>query len=497
MMIDLPKLDTPHPTSIWDYLGDMPYMPSKRDRERIEKLADERDQKQRVQIWDYFFRPRPEDVGKPVFEELTELQTLAATREAEGAQLLQQSNDSFSSFEEGWRKERDAVEAQIYEIHANTNARERRGGWKSVITGIFLSEGSVYAAIRFYIAYLDASYSKSALSCLSWILFLAAFPAFLAGVVFFFAGRRRLMPGKIQALINLRQKNIQDAWSHRSLALQNAMDAEWKRVNYAKEMLECLVPHIGLRIAYLEQMLRDLRGQIPTVPTADQVQEWILADQKELEEYGHKLLANMGDMASVRTIGTNALLISGPAEIQATDLIPPTYRGTDPDRAKYLHARKFGKIADGRTVRHYGVSYIELLYIGDTMLGRYSVLFDWIRGDKIRESAPQHHYADVVMLEMKQEYRKILGVDDEGQPLEVELESEPSMTLTLKGGPPVTITVPSNEYFEKVGGAAEANFDATKAAKDALQAITAKVKQAKQNLEVSQLAKLKEQERQE
>jgi len=293
------------------------------------------------------------------------------------------------------------------------------------------------------------------------------------------------MPASVQALIASRQKNIQDAWSRRSATLHSAMDAEWQRVTYAKEMIEILVPHIRARIAHLERLLADLRAQIRTPPTADEVHAWFLADQEKLKNYGEEQLAMTGDLVKVRTVGEKPepLLITGPAEIQATDLIPPTYRGTDPDRTKYLYARKFEETTDGRTIPQYGVSYLEFLYIGEKMLGRFSVFFDFIRGERIRESAPQHHYADVVLLELRKEYRKILVIDKTG-PVEVELETEPSMILTLKGGAPVTITVPSNEYFERVQKKGpKPNYDATAAAQNALKAIAAKVKEAKQNLE--------------
>jgi hypothetical protein len=486
MLIELPKLDTAHPTIIWDYLVDMPYMPSKRDREHIEKLADKRDQPQRTRIWDYFFRPEEKDVGKPVQAELSELQAVAAAREVQGRQLLQESSDAFARFEQGWQNEHDAVEARLHEIRANTASREKRGGWKSVITGILLTEGSVYGAIRLYIALENAQIpGEPAAGCLLWLLFLLTFPAFFAGVIFFFTGRRRLVPDRVRALIASRQKNVQDAWSQRGATLQSAMKAESQRVTYAKEMIELLVPHIQSRIAHLERLLADLRAQIRTPPTADEVQEWFLADQEKLKDYGEEQLAMTGDLVKVRKVGEKPLLITGPAEIQATDLIPPTYRGTDPDRTKYLCARRFEETADGRMIPHYGVSYLEFLYIGQKMLGRFSVFFDFIRGERIRESAPQHHYADVVLLEMRHEYRKILIIDKTG-PVEVELETEPSMILTLKGGAPVTITVPSNEYFERVQkDSPRANDDATAAAQYALKAIAAKVKAAKQKLERS------------
>ncbi len=54
---------------IWDYLVDMPYMPSRQDREELLRMSDEK----RVKIWDYFFRIRLDDVGKPQLSEIASL----------------------------------------------------------------------------------------------------------------------------------------------------------------------------------------------------------------------------------------------------------------------------------------------------------------------------------------------------------------------------------------------------------------------------------------
>ncbi len=66
-----------HPFSadLWDYIEDMPYMPSRVDRDALKAGGAD----QRVQIWDYFFRARPEDVGAP---QRGEIQAVRADLEA-------------------------------------------------------------------------------------------------------------------------------------------------------------------------------------------------------------------------------------------------------------------------------------------------------------------------------------------------------------------------------------------------------------------------------
>ncbi|HLO15318.1 MAG TPA: toll/interleukin-1 receptor domain-containing protein [Anaerolineales bacterium] len=57
---------------IWDYLVDMPYMPSRSDRDNLAESADDK----RRRIWDYFFRIKPEDVGRPQEREINNLKEL-------------------------------------------------------------------------------------------------------------------------------------------------------------------------------------------------------------------------------------------------------------------------------------------------------------------------------------------------------------------------------------------------------------------------------------
>lgn len=58
-----------YPKDLWDYLVDMPHMPSRVDRDRLIEYGDEK----RVKLWDYFFRINSEDVGIPQQQELSSI----------------------------------------------------------------------------------------------------------------------------------------------------------------------------------------------------------------------------------------------------------------------------------------------------------------------------------------------------------------------------------------------------------------------------------------
>jgi len=69
---------------IWDYLNEIPYMPSRQDRDQLVQMADEQPrQAKRIQIWNYFFRLNPNDVGKP---QMREIAMLTQRREIELAE---------------------------------------------------------------------------------------------------------------------------------------------------------------------------------------------------------------------------------------------------------------------------------------------------------------------------------------------------------------------------------------------------------------------------
>jgi|GEM_PF-1102459 len=497
-MIDLPTFP-PYSTSLWDYLGDMPYMPSAGDRDLLNKKAEGNPaHARRVHIWDYFFRPEREDVGKPIQRELTERRKEAASHEAESTRHLRQSLDAFTRIEKTRHDELADVEAQLLAIQMETAARERVQAKKRIMNGSIIGGGSLAIGLLILLADMGVWFQKESdfpaafgATCfsLSWIVL--GIPAIIIGASFAYSGNRRLSPGNIQALVASQQQRVRENWAQRDLVLNGEMEHERARAASEQEILDRLVPHLRSRIEFLERSLRGLLGQLPPIPTADEVEAWLSDDLQECRDEGEDQLGVGG--RTIDLLGTKEpFRILGPAEIQDPSLIPRMYsRSTNPDGKKYLHARRFGTTADGRAVQHYGVFHLELLFITSAVLARYSVFFDFIRGERVAERAPQQHFADVVQLEMRREYRQIL-VDGK----EVDLDRAPSMILSLSNGDRVAITLTSPEYFAAVGAAAaERNYNATQVAENALKAITEKVNEAKRNLEVGQIARMKEAER--
>jgi hypothetical protein len=491
-MIELPTFP-PYSTSPWDYLGDIPYMPSAGDRELLKKKAAGNPvHARRVQIWDYFFRPEPGDVGKPIQRELTERRTQAASHEAESTRRLRQSLDALARLEKTRQDELAAVEAQLLAIQTETAARERAQARKRIITGAILGGVGLLTELYYLRSVKGPQSEEGCVGCFWVIWILLGITAFSIGASLAYSGSRKLTPERIQAIVASQQQRVRESWAQRDIALNGEMESERVRIASEREILDRLVPHLRSRVEFLERSLQKLLDQLPAIPTEDEVEAWLSDDLQECREEGEEQLGVAG--RTIDVLGTKEpFRILSPAEIQDPSLIPRMYsRSTNPDGKKHLHARRFGTTADGRAVQHYGVFHLELLFITDAVLARYSVFFDFIRGERVAERAPQQHFADMVQQEMKKEYRQIL-VDGK----EVDLDMAPSLILSLSNGDRVAITLTSPEYFAAVGAAAVArgDDDATRAAENALKAITEKINEAKRNLEVGQIARMKEAER--
>jgi hypothetical protein len=475
-MMDLPQFPE-HPSSIWGYLGDMAYMPSARDRELLLRKATATGQAHRIRIWDYFFRPKAEDVGKSVRREMQELRAQADSTETETTTRLHATRKRLADLEEAWRSESAAVNAELQRIEAETGGRERKSTLTQIIIGELVGCSAVVFVTYGIISFILDRIAASGCSSFGWTVVLA--PVVLIADLVVRTARQRRTPERIQARIATDQQYVRDRWSPRDEPLRRDIYADRARVAADEEILERLVPHLRVRMARLKTLLDDLVEQIPVPPDETEVEGWLAADLRMLRKRGEDRHALDGRTTRFSG-GEDVFVIQAPAEIQDPASIPVAYRD-HADRGKHLRSRRIRQTAAGDRVEHHGVFSYDVIFIGDAVLARYSVLFDFIEGEPIRESAPRQHYADFVMVEMRHEFREIQGTDS-GEPLTVML---PSMILALSNGDRVTITVTTTAYFDAVDARAAANSDAYAVANGALKAITEKVYEAKRKLELS------------
>lgn len=472
----LPKFKV-HSANLWDYLPDMPYLPDAADRESVLTRAKKSGHEHRIQIWDYFFRPQAKHVGIPIRQELKELEERTARTEESATHELENYLKRISDLESELLSEQAKAEVQLKSIADSITKRETDAGNALKTTGTLWLGAAILAAL--WAVGTDSG-------CLAFLLVPASLVGSILGISQLLQGQKICDPKRIQGLIETAQKGVVDALAQFKAKTDSKIADLDKRCAECRSILNRLVPHLRARLKELRDLLQQLLDQIPPSPTPEQVETWLKADLETLIDAGARQLGVHLEQIRELYNGNNPIILQGPAELQGVDEIPVLCVR----RQKYMFARRLGRLAsEGRKLyQHYGIFCAEFLFISEMALGRFSVYYDFIRGEVLNERAPLQHFADVVVLEMRREFRE---VEIGGR--RIEILHAPSLRLSLKDGDEIYITLPNGEYFEAIGAEGfdheEGGEDASQIANNAMAAIRQKIDQAKKNLEISELAK--------
>jgi hypothetical protein len=475
-MRDLPKFKA-YPKLLWDYLPDMPYMPPAEDREHVLKRAKTVGQEHRIQIWDYFFRPRSEHVGIPIRMEISNLEADIPQLSDEASQVIHANRQRISNLEIERENKRKEIQARLLQKEKEITDQQRREGNAALTIGIGMAGASILAAM--YLAAIEAD-------CL-WVLYIfLGLPLLFIGAMNVVRGWSILSLENIAKKVHKAQEELRKELENLESRIKSAIAAAEAACGDPQWVLDKLIPHLQSR---LEEMLRQLQSvldQIPTPPQAEVVEGWLQNDLEELIETGSRQLGVLPEQLKAEYDGENPIVLLGPAELQGASEIPPVcFKG---GRDRYLNARRIGRTNSGLRFQHYGIFCAELLYITPAALGRFSVFFDFVRGESLSERAPLQHYADVVILEIRKEFREIL-IDGK----QFEILHAPSIRLSLKSADQITITLPNDEYFQAAGlvnyVASASDYDASRTAENAMRAIRFKVDESKKKLEISDLSR--------
>lgn len=330
---------------IWDYLNDMPYMPSRGDRDTLVKIAQEDKSKiKRVKLWDYFFRIKPEDIGKP---QKRALETILNYKTSQTlflrADVMSWYFFSLKVFLIG------GISWVIFLGHEKIK-KVAQNFIESVIS-ICPSCMSPNAGSDFYV-FLDQF----------WIFSLLLTASSIAIASYHF-------------------------YSHQT---------EIKKLEEACEE----------RIAYLNKSILSLQKRIPSPPSDVQVHEWLKEDLDILTQLAKEYTNLETRLVDLSDNAPNPLCIVGPAELQNQSRIPPQLRAQE-DKAKHRKARKIVFLPDGLFEDFYGTYYIQFILVASDMLGSYSCFYDFINNQYINARTSEEYYKDVVALNTREEYREI------------------------------------------------------------------------------------------
>lgn len=420
-------LKEPSPTDeqfsqdVWDYLEDLPHMPSRRDRDLlVEAARNDPGKAKRVRIWDYFFRISPEDVGKPIKARIEEVRNETDRIYEEREEIIH--NLVHLREEAKFRLNRllqDTIEPLQ---HAIDSARDRMLGYAAL-----LWLGVIGAVCAIAIA--------RETDVMPWLLG----ASFVVGI--FALARREAENSAAQAA----QKKIDDARERNQQDLQKIEAKHQAAVAQVEENVRRRISLVEDRIAHLEELLRSLIEQIPEPPSDLEVRQWLYDDVAWLGERA-KERSGLHEEDRLITLkdAPNPLCFLGPAELQGTDLVPRSFL-QDTDRKKHLQARRFALLPDGTFEDFYGVYRVEFILVAADMLATYGGFFDFITGRFTGERISEQYYHDVVAIQVQRVYREI-SVGEET----IAIEDMPVFGLSLASGETREITFASPEYFEGI-----------------------------------------------
>lgn len=385
-------------TDLWDYLGDMPYMPSRHDRDQLVQKKDFK----RVQIWDYFFRIRSEDVGRPQRGEISEIENRLSKRISEYAET-----------KNGGKKRINDLENSFF--------------WQKIKFFLY-GLGGYLLAFFIYRMFINSSILPWVVSTCIWpLVFLGSF-LWISISLIEWIGRREI------------QKISRDL-----VRLDNEHELYVKSEKDRKNVLR--------------EMIKMLQKQIPERPDGIDVYSWVMEDFNGLRKRSQERTALGNDLlriASGREDDGNGLMdnpiqILGPAELQHYQKIPEfvTSQKMNPDLNKHLYAKRSYKLDDGSINVVYGFYFLEHLLIAEDMLATYGLFFDFITGKYYAEQMTEQYFRDVVAIQITNEFRRI-NLDSEDRKNVAYVEEAPTFTLSLASGENRTMTFTSEDYLMEI-----------------------------------------------
>ncbi len=454
------SMDDKYPDVIWAYLEgsyhlDLRYLPTRDDRDRLDGM--------RQQIWDYFFRPDPRDVGKPQQREIANLKDSKSSEERSYELRRRELEERRATLD----RERDLLQQILHVQEAVLKVQQMppdvKRGTKS-LPGLL---GRVTSAVEA----LDQSQQQEQ-SALEDQL-------------------RRLEDelAVIQQRSDNRSNVDNPAASPRPLKTVETVEQEVAAI--AQELADLQQKHssrvqgLDERIGSLTRSIEFLKLQIPTPPPDDQVRQWLQEDLEALEQRSQFRVAAGTRLQSIGSYDesgstervTDMISLVSPGRLQDATRLPPTYippqigaarnladkaiaeinvsgfqlaqwirPKTVPDRGKHFLAKRLLR-ANGSIEVLYGVYYVDHLMILDDMIVLHSFFFDFVSGTTAADRITEVYYRDIVALEITHEYRAIpLQYTDDPNAVLI-LEDVPVLGLALSNGDRHTISFVNEAYL--------------------------------------------------
>lgn len=386
-------------------------MPSRVDRERL--FLNEKT-RERVKLWDYFFRVKPEDIGRPQREEIRflieEIRTIIKGCKQREEDVLRRTQEL----------RRSALEKAI----------------KRLVWGIVVFIMVMFVSNRIFVLEtisIRDKYIYGIVVSFCWLVILVI----LISIGYLVGGERR----EIRWL---------------ALALQ-----EFKTLNSKK------IAETKKRIYALKKGIARLRRQIPKPLTGEEARKWLNGEFQKLWDYTKVEVALVRDIINIQSENPSEkskepLSVLGPGELQEkiprqflADVNENLHKHLGAKQAYQLNPENYGDRYDVL----YGVYFLEYIVVGADMLVTHSFFYDFIEDKVTSEYTTEQYYTDVVALAIEKEVRKLTILDNTGKPASVYIEDSPAFTLSLKSGEKHQVSFVNQDYFIKVREKLEISLD--------------------------------------
>lgn len=431
---------------LWDYLVEMRHMPSRDDRDAlVRKSAVDAAKKRRVQLWDYFFRINPDEVGQPQKKEIAELENQARTAHArhnqEGQRLrneIQAQNNSLARIREELSSYSTRIEEESRQKILRSRSRNKSLGIVALVcAGVSFMVAVLMAAGIIGDSVLGSIIGASALLCGGTV---ALFAGLIAAALLLplLQGQEEKIRSRVAAE-NAKQTprllSQEAEYSQRLATFTQQSQAETDGFN-------SYVRQSTARIQSLRDEVSNLVQQIPKPPSDQEVEGWFSEDLAALREIA---LDRRGLRERLIPIAgsENPINIYGPVELQQPEMIPPPFKVEGSDRNKHMQVRKFVLKPDGAFVAFHGVYNVEYVLVAKDVLFTYGTTWDFTTGEQSGERADEINYTKITSILTLKSYREIQM--EEGN---VAMENAPSLTLNLENGKSYVVTFPDLAYLK-------------------------------------------------
>ncbi len=453
-----PEID--YPRDIWEYLGDIPRMPHRSDRDA---LVSSLEAAKRVKLWDFFFPFSFEEIGKaPRAEQAKIAKELAESHARSAASQERASMRRANLAAEAGRIDQEEADLAI-KIGAEAKSSSLIGRILLWLAAIVLLVPTILTAACGSACGVAGIGAGSAVGRNNGGEQGAAAGLTVAGAMFGMAlamSVPSILIVCVSALPWFGARSIAD----RRLLSRRKEFGDRRRKNAeavvrvgtdlaAEEEAESIIQgRIVARDRYIKDLLRCLSEQVPVQPDPNQVYEWFLEDLARLatetvDRAGLGEIKHLKKLRERNGVGqANPVRIHAPSSIQEASGLPAQYQADHGpvDLIKHMNAWRVERLSSGKVADFHAVVFVTFFTLGPDIFDVHMVHHDFVRNVSGGDRATRQRYEDGVVIGSGKRSTRIGGADGKA----VFLEDLPYIRVGLHGGFALELSAPDRKYLQ-------------------------------------------------